>query len=373
MLSFRPSEDETVLVDLVRRFAQDRVRPAARQCEEAGSVPDDVSRSFWDLGLGLMNHAPEVGGAGLGQRAAVLAEEELAWGDPTIAVALPRPGLAGDVVSAFDLRTQSRWLAPFSAPECRFGAAALFDSRADSRWIGTVKVTPADGDFLLQGQSRALPAAGRADWVLVAGWLDGDLALFAAAREAAGVVFAPEEAALLGLRGAGCGTMELDRCRVDRNVLLARGKAAGAALAHGLKRDLLVWAARLVGVGRAALEYAVEYATQRRTFGRRLAEHQAIAFMVADMGTAIDAARCLLWHAAWAFDREVPAAADLTVSALSFAAESAVRATSDAVQILGGHGYIQDHPVEKWLRDARTMANVSAHLGQLLAWLENGR
>jgi acyl-CoA dehydrogenase len=158
------------------------------------------------------------------------------------------------------------------------------------------------------------------------------------------------------------GSIEIGDCWAAADMVLATGGKAKEGTA------------RLVGLSRAAIDYAVAYGAERVTFGKRLAEHQVMAFMAADMGTAIDAGRCLLWHAAYVLDTAGPQVSELLVrSAASFVAESAVRVTTHAVQMLGGHGYVENHPVEKWLRDARTMANVSNWVARLLVPIGGGR
>jgi acyl-CoA dehydrogenase len=370
MISFEPTEDEITLAATLRRFAQDRMRPVARQCEVQGQLPDTLVCSFWDLGLALMNYSPDLGGAGVGQRTAVIAEEELGWGDAGIAAALPRPGLAGDVISGLDNGVQSRWLSPFALNSPCFATAAIGEGLDRN----AVSATRTDGGVLLEGHAYAVPSPARAEWILVLAVLGDELVLLMVPRGAAGLSFTVD-GTILGLRGSGFGTIALDHCLVASEMLLASGCEARRALVIGLQRDILIWTARLVGLSRAALEYAVEYAAERVTFGKRLAEHQAMAFMVADMGTAIDAGRCLLWYAASALDTASPqiSESEPVRSAAAFVAESAVRVTTDAVQILGGHGYVHDHPVEKWLRDARTMANVSNWLARLLVLFGGGR
>jgi len=262
---------------------------------------------------------------------------------------------------------QARWLAPFASNDPCFVSAVL--CQALDRNI--IVATGTDGDVLLQGRAWAMPMVAPMDWILVTAILDGEPALVVLPLPVAGVSFRVDHT-LLGLRGVGLGTIDLDRCSTASEMVLARGSHARDALTIGLQRDLLMWTARMVGVSRAALDYVVEYAAERRAFGKRLAEHQVIAFMAADMGTAIEAARCLLWHAAWVLDTNGVQVSNLIRSAAAFAAASALRVTVDAVQILGGHGYVQDHPVEKWLRDARTMANLSNWLARLLVSFGDG-
>lgn len=363
MISFEPSEDEQALRETVRRFAAEHIRPHLRVSEDSG-VPDQLIRSYWQLGLALMTHPVEIGGAGLDLRALSLVEEELAWGDPGVSAALPRASLAGDVLSALDPQIAARWLSSFNSEAPVFSAAAVFEGE------GAVpcRAEATEAGYRLNGKYIDV-AAGRAEWILLRAVLEGELALFVLPAGTTGVSFVPHSHRL-GLRAAGYGYLDLDGSVISGNCLLARGAVARSALARGLQRDLVTWAARAVGVSRASLEYAAGYATERKAFGKPIAEHQAVAFMIADMGILVEGARSLLWHAAWALDREAPDGPDSALSAAAFAAETAVSVTTDAVQVLGGHGYVQDHPVEKWMRDARCVANVleltGSSLGSLL-------
>jgi alkylation response protein AidB-like acyl-CoA dehydrogenase len=173
----------------------------------------------------------------------------------------------------------------------------------------------------------------------------------------------------LGLRAAPLSIVSFEETNVSHDDVLAKGESARVALTHGLERELLLLTARSVGTARAAFDYAAQYATERNTFGRAIADHQAIAFMVADMGIRVDAASALLWNAAWAVGADHASRPSAVISAGRFAADHVGSLTSDAVQILGGHGYIQDHPVEKWMRDARTLANYAASVMNDLAGL----
>jgi alkylation response protein AidB-like acyl-CoA dehydrogenase len=217
--------------------------------------------------------------------------------------------------------------------------------------------------LILNGTKSDSIAADRAEWVLAAVQAGDEPLLFAVPADA--VRFAAERHRL-GLRAACYGTVQLDGCAVSADQIMARGAPAARAIAAALERDVLLWSARAVGTARAAFEYAVRYATERQTFGKPIAEHQGVAFMLADMGIAVDAARYLVWHAAWAIDSNLSDLAEHVHGAAAFATEATVRVTTDAVQVLGGHGYIQDHPVEMWMRDARTIANLAAQSVSLL-------
>jgi alkylation response protein AidB-like acyl-CoA dehydrogenase len=354
MISFAPTEDEATLVQVTHEFAHERVRPALRLGEESRGVPAELERSFWRLGVGLAHYPPARGGGGLSLRAAVMVEEELAWGDVALAAALPRPGLAGDVLGALDTPNALAELSRLLGDEPARGA--LLFAHLGGRDVAHAN-QPGTGEITLHGKSPGVPAADHAQCVVVATTLGATPAIVTLPEHGAGWTFHPEDD-VLGLRAMRLGTVVFERCCVPQERTLGRGEIATAALRRGLVVALLRWAAWAVGVGRAAFEYAAGYAVQRRTFGRPIAEHQAVAFLIADMGIGVDAARSLVWEAAWAADTGHANHLALVAAAAHYGADQAVRTTTDAVQILGGHGYVQDHPVEKWMRDARTLANV---------------
>ncbi len=354
MISFEPSQEELALQESVHRFAAERMRPALRTAEEDG-IPDRLGQEFQELGVGLMALPADVGGADLGVRATAVIEEELAWGDPGIAAAFPRPGVAGYVLARLDDQRRKQWLTPLASGGAQSATTALFLGRSDgSPAFAARRQTDV---LVVDGSCDEVAGADTADWTLVRVDLAGEPALVAVERGASGSTFVPDRNRL-GLRTVPFGRLELKQCAVPVNAILATGLAAERALRFGLEREIGVWAAWAVGTSRAAFEYAARYATERQAFGRRIAEHQAVGFMVADMGIEVDAARGLLWHAAWALDVGGADAGRLIRSAAVYSAEVAVRVTTDAVQVLGGHGYIQDHPVEKWMRDARCIGNV---------------
>jgi alkylation response protein AidB-like acyl-CoA dehydrogenase len=201
------------------------------------------------------------------------------------------------------------------------------------------------------------------------GQLESDLRLLWIPIQRAGVRLAIDSHDL-GLRAAPLGKMFFERVRLSADDILAEGETASRAFQLGLERELLLLTSRSVGTARAAFEYAAQYAMQRTAFGRPIADHQAIAFMVADLGIRVDAARALLWNATWAVDAANPNCDAAVRAACEFSFDHVVGLTSDALQILGGHGYIQDHPLEKWMRDARTLANCGTSVTASLARLK---
>lgn len=364
MISLELSPEETELQRSTHRFAADHLRPLARRCDEDGDLPSSLVETFTNLGLADIGYPESWGGSDLGTGAVVVVEEELAWGDAGVATGVPRAGAAGAMLASLSQ--------PPSAGA--HNVAALRDRRASFPLLASTVIIGTDdrtGSLRLSGTIVAL-ALHRADAVLVACRLENEVALVWLPLPAAGITV-EVDSHQLGLRAAPLCTVTLDTTRIAGDQVVARGSAAISVLQWGLAREILLISARCVGTARAAFEYAAQYATQRTTFGRAIADHQAIAFMVADMGIRVDAARGLLWNAAWEIDRPQDTrfqARDIVSAAATFAAEHVVGVASDAVQILGGHGYIQDHPLEKWMRDARTLANHSASVMNSLTELQ---
>jgi len=328
VIDFAPGDELELIRDTARAFAADQLRPHERASEAARGVPGALRRAFADIGLGALELPERLGGAGLGALARVLVLEELAAGDAGAAVALDPWGCA--------LYPLARLGGEQALRELALPLLERPGARAVLVWNG--------GGHLLSEAGRA---RGRVPWVpsdrvdlLVA--LDGEGAF--AVDE--GIVREPLRGA--GLRAAGASELRLDGAPIRA----AWRDPAGAR--EALARARLYTAALLLGVMRASAEFSREYALQRVAFGRPIAHHQALAFLIADMAAAVDGARLLVWDAAWRLDRGDDAA-EACASAFSEAAEQAMFVTPNALQILGGHGFMQDYPVEKHMREARTL------------------
>lgn len=372
-ISFEPGEDLEAIVEAVQGFAADRLRPRLRDFEAAGELPEDLRRECHDLGLTTLALPASLGGDDdLDVRAAALCAEELAWGDVGAAVAIPGPRSAGAlVVDLADAAAAERLLAPFADEEegwRRRGALALVEGPFGLAPDAVEATARPEGDaWVLDGRKRYVQAAGEADLTVVLArdvtsqapdpW--DRLGLFAVVSgEGAGPdgLAAGERCRTLGLNAARYADLELKGVRVPRGDRLDGGEPGQVrrALRRAIARKKVIDAARLVGCARAAAEYAFKYAGERKAFGVYLYEHQGLAFFMADMATHVDGLRTRVWKAAWTVDAGRDAYG-LAQAAHRHAADLAVAVTSDAVQVLGGHGYVQDHPVEKWMRDARTL------------------
>lgn len=377
MISFDPTDDERALREEVRKFAEAELRKQGRECEKAGGAPAALRRTYHELGLTTLDWPESLGGAGLSTVARAIVEEELAWGDGGLALALDGPGLAGIALRELGSEAQKRrWLAPFAEPAgaTRVGALAISeaDLGADLGHVATRAERESRG-YLLTGRKLYVLRADEADFFVVLAKAPSDdpkapvVRAFVIERGAPGVtVGKPDER--LGLQAVRSAPVDFDGARVEADALLFpdRGDWAGA-FDRFLARMWITTAARAVGIARAALEYACFYAQDRTAFGKKIGQFQGIAFKIADMAMDVDAARWLTWRAAWTLDRAA-SNADLGTDALRRAAlaavhanDAAVRAGIDCVQVLGGAGYMEDYPAEKWMREARALAQIGGN------------
>lgn len=333
MIDFSLPSELEMLRDTAARFADDHLRGRVREHEDARRVTAATSRAWRATGLGLLEFSEEAGGAGLGSLARVLVNEELGAADPGAALALDAPAmglyLAGSPASddhAVDWLGAPRQTA--QAGEKRVVVACDLESRItlDGRHLsGSLVWTPADEPAVVAVLSRT--------GVLVAG--------------------SPQIVEVLrgsGLRAAGAAALSLDGTRV----LAQWSDRCAAAIA--LARVRLYVASLLLGVMREACEYSWAYAEDRVVFGRPVAHHQGVAFMIADMAIAVESCRLLLHAAAWKIDRVDSDGAAHCARAFVEICEQATIVTPQALQLLGGHGFMQDHPVEKFMREARTLS-----------------
>ncbi len=380
MISFAPEDDQQIAMDLSRKFAAEAIRPHLRAWEQAGAVAPEGQAAFDALGLCALDlpESPAFGNADEAARRMTtlcLVHEELAFGDAGAAVALWAPhGATHAVAELADREQWDRLLPPLvhgpadSAGPLR-GAVAYSERVPTGLFAGfSTLAVPQRNGYALSGRKSFVVNAGLADLTLVfaqinpdAGW-DG-FGVFAVTgrpgrREGMRV---GERHGLLGLDTVTVGELIFEECFVPEEDRLRGGGAIGAAVQRYLARVQLVGAARQVGLSRAAYEYALSYTQDRRAFGKPVAHFQAIAFTLADMLMDVEAARWLLWRAAAVVDRGPldRAACSLCAQAAAHANEAAWRTADNAVQLLGGAGYIQDFPVEKWLRDTRVLSLLS--------------
>lgn len=357
MYSFSPSEEQQMLVDAIKRYALDDLRAAARDADEEGHLPPELVEKGWELGY-LQASIPEEFD-GFGERSAVsgaLAAEELAYGDLSAALAVMTPGLfATPILLAGSEQQKQDFIPPVIEMEWKAYTAALMEPKFDFDPNDLSTTASLDGDaYVLTGHKSYVPYAANAEAILVYASLDGQTQGFIVPKGTVGLKIG-ERQKLLGLNALPLYDVTLEQVRVPKANRL--GGDEGHDFAPILDAANVAMAAMAIGVARAALDYAMEYAKDREVFGVKVAQKQAIAFFIAEMGTAIEAIRLLVWEAAWQIDAGLPDASKSAYLALSGAIDTTMMVTDRAVQILGGHGYIREHPVEMWMRNGRGFAN----------------
>jgi alkylation response protein AidB-like acyl-CoA dehydrogenase len=353
MFDFEPTEEQKMLVDWIKRFSLNDLRPAAHEADETGVLPKSLMEKGWELGI-LQGSIPEAYG-GFGDRSlvtAVLAAEELAWGDMAAAVGLMTPALfVIPVLLGGSIPQKETYISGLIGSEWQPFTAAMIEPNYDYDPLSLRTIAEEDqGGYLISGHKTFVPFADGADEYIVYANCKGKTQGFIVPKEAPGVEVVDRNR-LLGINGVPTYHMRFDNVQVAKDGRL--GGSSGHDFAPILDASRVVLASMAVGIARAAFEYSRDYAKEREAFGVKIAQKQSIAFMLAEMATEIEALRLLTWEAAWMMDQGKSCASKQAYLALAGAIDMAMMVTDCAVQILGGHGYIREHPVERWMRNGR--------------------
>ncbi len=357
MISLSPTEEQQMIVSLVREFVNDHVRQAYRAADESGSIPQEIVDTAWQLGFTSSGIPEEYGGLG-GDRSAVTGSmvcEELAWGDLSMALHILAPALAAVPLVEFGTPSQKEKYLPYLCGSTFPAAtAALVEPRFgfDPNRLETTARREGDG-YVLNGHKCFVPLAAGAELIIVYASDDGCTQAFILEGGTPGLTVLEREKNM-GIKALATYEVTLHDCRIPAANRL--GGEDGCDFARLMNLSRVALSAMAVGVARAAFEYARDYAKERHAFGEPIASRQAIAFMLAEMAIEIDATRIMTWEAAWKLDRGEDATKEASLVKM-YADDMVLMATDRAVQILGGHGYIRDHPVELWLRNGRGFAS----------------
>ena len=356
-VSFAPTDEQKALRELAHEFAEKEIRPKAAEYDEHQTHPADVITKAHEVGL-MNPHVPEeLGGAGLGSMDGAILGEELCWGCSGIGTAIVANILGAlPMLIAGTEEQQREWLPPLLEEPilCSF---ALTEPNAGSDVSGIQTTATRHGDdYVINGSKMFITNAGHASWVIVFASTDKaaghrGLTAFVVPTDTGGVVV-EKHLDKMGQRATDTSALGFQDVRVPvGNRLGDEGQGFKIAM-QTLDHTRPGTAAGAVGVARAAFEHAVEYSKERVQFGQPVAMNQGVNFLVADMAAEIEAARLLVWQAAWLLDQGKRATLQSSY-AKRFAADTAMKVTTDAVQIFGGYGYIKEYPVEKLMRDAK--------------------
>ncbi|HEX3221644.1 MAG TPA: acyl-CoA dehydrogenase family protein [Nocardioides sp.] len=350
-----PTEDEQMLVDVVTELATEVVRPAAADADVSCTTPEDVLHAANEIGLPLLGVPEALGGISEERAviAATLVAEALAKGDLGIAVATLAPGAVATAIATWGTDEQQQtYLPAFTGRDVAAAALALTEPRPLFDALSPATTARRDGsDLVLDGVKSMVPRGADAELFVVGAALDEQPVLVIVESGAEGLSVEADPS--MGVRAASLTTLTLDGVRVPADNLL--GEADGTTYAGCVRLSRLAWCALSVGVGQAVLDYVTPYVKQREAFGEPIAHRQSVAFMVANIAIELQGMRLVTWKAAGRaaagkeFVREVALARKLC-------ADKGMQIGLDGVQLLGGHGFVKEHPVERWYRDLRAIS-----------------
>jgi acyl-CoA dehydrogenase len=358
-VSFALTDEQRSLRELARDFAEREIRPHEAEYDERMQHPADVIAKAHEVGLMNLHVPEEYGGPGLSTFDGMLVGEELYWGCSGMGTSITANGLGAGPVIAFGSDEQkARWLPPL-VEEPILASFGLSEPGAGSD-VASLKTTAVrEGDeYVLNGSKTFITNAGYASWTVVFAKTDPKgghrgMSAFVVPMDTPGVTI-EKHLDKMGQRSTDTSAFALQDVRVPaENRIGQEGDGFRIAMAT-LDFTRPGTAIGAVGVAQAAYEHSVAYAKERVTFDVPIAMHQGVSFLIADMATEIEAARLLTWQAAWMLDQGYGRKATLYSSfAKRFAADTAMKVTTDAVQVFGGYGYIKEYPVEKLMRDAK--------------------
>jgi acyl-CoA dehydrogenase len=351
--------DLAKLLAAARDFAERELRPVALAYDESEEFPRPLLDRAAELGLTCYDLPADYGGGGVESlRDCCSVIEELTWGDSPIALVIAQGGFFARPLLALGSDAQKeRWLPPLCGPRPPACAVAITEPEAGSDAAAiTTQATRTNGGYVLDGHKKFIGNAPVADLCIVfatvaPGTRSKGITAFVVAKDDPGFVIGPR-LPKLGSRCFPAGELTFEQCFVGEDRRLGAEGQGFQGLMHVFDWARVQLAANSLGIGRAALEHAVDHARQRRAFGRAIHEFQAVSFRLADAKLRLDQARLLMRHAAELADAGAPFSTEAAMAKLA-ASEAAWFATWAAAQTLAGAGYVRDSPVQKWLRDAK--------------------
>jgi len=351
------TEEETMLRDTVRQFAQQEIAPRVRAMDDAQKLDADLLRQMFELGLMAIEAPPELGGAGASFFSAVLAVEEIARVDPAVAVIVDvQNTLAVNALLRWGTAEQKQMWIPRMAQQT-VCAYALSEAGSGSDAFSLTTQARADGhDYVLNGRKLWISNAMEADLFLVFATIDPQagyrgITAFVVERGTPGFTVGHKEDKM-GIRASSTCELLFDDCRVPAgNVVGEVGKGYKIAI-ETLNEGRIGIAAQMLGLAEGAWSLAVKYSKERKQFGKPIAEFQAVQFALAEMATQIEAVRLLVYNAARMKGAGVPFVKEAAMAKL-LASRVAEEVASQAVEVYGGYGFVKDYPMEKFYRDAK--------------------
>jgi hypothetical protein len=353
LFDLTPSDEQALLRDSVREFALAELRAAGLDADAACAAPVELLTRANELGLTMIGVPEELGGAVVERSAAttVLMSEALAQGDMGIAVACLSPAAVSTAISLWgDAQQQATYLPEFVGEDIPAASLALMEPRPlFDPFVLQTTARGSGGGYVLNGVKALVPRAADAEVFVIAAELSGQgPALFIVEPGAGGITFEPEPG--MGVRASSTQRLILEDVQLPATALLGGGDREVYAECVALSR--LAWCALAVGASQAVLDYVSAYVKDRKAFGEPISNRQAVAFAVANIAIELEGLRLATYRAASRVDQGLPFHREVAL-ARRLCADRAMAIGSDGVQLLGGHGYVKEHPVERWYRDLR--------------------
>ena len=351
-----PDDDQKMIVETVTEFAEEVLRPAARAADDTAAYPADLITRAAELGITAIKVPEEFDGIAENRTTVTnaLVAEALAYGDMGLALPILAPGGVASALAHWgSADQQATYLAEFGGGDVPQSCVAIAEPHPlfDPTMLKTTAVrTP--GGYRLDGVKSLVPAGADAELFVVAAQLNGRPALFVVEADTSGLSVTADRS--MGLRAAALAQVELNRVTVPMAARLGEEQARDTDYSEAVALARLGWAALAAGTAHAVLDYVIPYVKQREAFGEPIARRQAVAFMCADIAIELDGLRLVAWRGAARADRGLPFAREAAL-ARKLAADKGMRIGLDGVQLLGGHGYTKEHPVERWYRDLRAI------------------
>lgn len=364
MISFQPTDDELAFLQLAKDFAIEKIRPNAREAEKKKQIGNEIVQKYNELGFNTLELPEMWGGLEMSLISQVqIAETLTAYGDLGILQGLPGVGLASSFIR---LEPEHPVLDTIKA-KCQKGSCPTVAFFNDSHSRNLIIEDTGEG-YIIRGTTLPIRMADSAEYLLLAGIDSNNLPVILWLENTSEQQWETNKGDYrLGLLAAGLSRIQFEDFKVNKDQIIQVGEQALKVLEKAIGRMRVIEAAKEVGTMVAALSYATEYSAIRKAFGQEIAKFQGVSFTMAQMAIQTQAVRNLVWYAAKAMDDHKEDAILLSLSSLQSAHRSLLFVTDSAVQLLGGHGYVQEHPVEKWMRDAQAQVNLVESTSQLLA------
>ena len=351
-----PDDDQKMIVETVEQFAEEILRPSARGADDAATYPADLIAKAAELGVTAIKVPEDYDGIAE-QRTSVtnaLVAEALSYGDMGLALPILAPGGVASALTHWGTADQqATYLKDFAGENVPQACLAIAEPQPlfDPTTLKTTAVRTPSG-YRLDGVKSLVPAAADAELFVIAAQLNGKPAMFIVESDTAGVTIQADRS--MGLRAAALGRIELNKVSVPLTARLGGEDASDSDYSEAIALSRLGWAALAVGTSHAVLDYVIPYVKEREAFGEPIARRQAVAFTCANIAIELDGLRLITWRGAARADQGLPFAREAAL-AKRMGADKGMQIGLDGVQLLGGHGFTKEHPVERWYRDLRAI------------------